>query len=206
MDRVYQILIHVSTISYLMNIRLRLANYITRYAPSRRKISAYLTKKKCETIPEILAEIWYNEELMIDIWMRSLLSTSKGRREIVAKLIRKEFPKDLIEEKVTLSEEDIMDWESNRWQIEHQIASLLQRGKSLRIVSMTLVGKYPYFRDEIREYIEWLDDSDSLKREVQKYKNKYNLNISSEKQKFYAALMRKGFWYSEIKEQLTIIN
>ncbi len=97
-----------------MNIRLRLANYITRYAPSRRKISAYLTKKKCETIPEILLEIGYDEELMIDIWMRSLLSTGKGRREIITKLSKKEFPKDLIEEKVTLAEEDIMDWENNR--------------------------------------------------------------------------------------------
>lgn len=97
-----------------MNIRLRLANYITRYAPSRRKISVYLTKKKCESIPELLSEVGYDEELMIDIWMRSLLSTGKGRREIVAKLIKKEFPKDLIEEKVALSDEDIMDWESNR--------------------------------------------------------------------------------------------
>jgi hypothetical protein len=97
-----------------MNIRLRLANYITRYAPSRRKISAYLTKKKCETIPDILLEIGYDEELMIDIWMRSLLSTGKGRREIIIKLSKKEFPKDLIEAKVTLAEEDIMDWESNR--------------------------------------------------------------------------------------------
>jgi hypothetical protein len=51
---------------------------------------------------------------MIDIWMRSLLSTGKGRREIIIKLSKKEFPKDLIEAKVTLAEEDIMDWESNR--------------------------------------------------------------------------------------------
>ena len=158
-----------------MNIRLRLANYITRYAPSRRKISAYLTKKKYETIPELLSEIGYDEELMIDIWMRSLLSTGKGRREIITKLSKKEFPKDLIEEKVTLAEEDIMDWESNRVWIEYQINSLLARGKSLRIIAMTLAGKYPYFRDEIREYVESLDDSDSLAREVQKYKNKYNI-------------------------------
>jgi hypothetical protein len=59
-------------------------------------------------------EIGYDEELMIDIWMRSLLSTGKGRREIIIKLSKKEFPKDLIEAKVTLAEEDIMDWESNR--------------------------------------------------------------------------------------------
>jgi uncharacterized protein with ATP-grasp and redox domains len=97
-----------------MNIRLRLANYITRYAPSRRKVSAYLMKKKCETIPELLSEVGYDEELMIDIWMRSLLSTGKGRREIITKLSKKEFPKELIEAKAILAEGDIMDWESNR--------------------------------------------------------------------------------------------
>jgi SOS response regulatory protein OraA/RecX len=37
---------------------------------------------------------------------------------------------------------------------------------------------------------------------VQKYKNKYNLNIPSDRQKFYAALLRKGFGYSEIRELL----
>ncbi len=71
---------------------------------------------------------------------------------------------------------------------------------------MTLAGKYPYFRDEIREYVESLDDSDSLAREVQKYKNKYNLQDPKEKQKLYAALMRKGFGYQEIKAKLTINN
>jgi len=37
---------------------------------------------------------------------------------------------------------------------------------------------------------------------VQKYKNKYNLGIASEKQKFYSALMRKGFEYGKIQEEL----
>ena len=119
------------------------------------------------------------------------------------KLSKKEFPKDLIEAKVLLAEEDIMDWENNRSNIEHQINSLLTRGKSLRIISMTLVGKYPYFRDKIQEYVESLDDSDSLKQEVDKYKQKYNITDPKEKQKFYAALMRKGFGYQEIKAKIS---
>jgi SOS response regulatory protein OraA/RecX len=186
-----------------MNIRLRIANYITRYAPSRCKISAYLAKKKCETIPEILSEIGYDEELMIDIWMRSLLATGKWRREITMKLSKKEFPKELIEAKVILAEEDIMDWESNRSWIESQVTALLQRGKSLRIIAMTLSGKYPYFRDKIREYVASLDDSDSLTQEVERYQQKYNISDPKEKQKFYAALMRKGFGYQEIKAKIS---
>jgi SOS response regulatory protein OraA/RecX len=68
---------------------------------------------------------------------------------------------------------------------------------------MTLAGKYPYFRDEIREYVASLDDSDSLTQEVERYKQKYNISDPKEKQKFYAALMRKGFGYSEIKNTLS---
>jgi len=37
------------------------------------------------------------------------------------------------------------------------------------------------------------DDTTNLQKEVQKYKNKYNLLDPKEKQKLYAALMRKGF-------------
>ena len=114
MSRVYQIFTRVSKISSPMNIRLRLANYITRYAPSRQKISSYLMKKKYENIREILSEIGYDEELMIDIWIRSLIATAKGRREIVQRLIKKGFPKDLIEQKITLVDGEIIDWETNR--------------------------------------------------------------------------------------------
>lgn len=163
-------------------------------------------KKKYENIWEILSEIGYDEELMIDIWIRSLIATAKGRREIVQRLIKKGFPKDIIEQKITLVDGEIIDWETNRSWIEYQINSLLARGKSLRIIAMTLVGKYPYFRDEISEYIEWLDDSDSLAQEVEKYQKKYNTSDPKEKQKLYAALMRKGFGYQEIKGQLITNN
>jgi SOS response regulatory protein OraA/RecX len=71
---------------------------------------------------------------------------------------------------------------------------------------MTLAGKYPYFRDEIREYVESLDDSDSLTKEVERYQQKYNISDPKEKQKFYAALMRKGFGYQEIKTKIAIHN
>lgn len=67
---------------------------------------------------------------------------------------------------------------------------------------MNLIAKYPYFRDQIHELLESLSDQNWLQKEVQKYKNKYNLNIPSDRQKFYAALLRKGFGYSEIRESL----
>lgn len=137
-----------------MNLSLRIANYITRYAPSRKKIETYLTKKKCQNIEKLLHDIGYNESLMIDMWMRTFIVTGKGRREMIQKLSKKEFPKELITLKITAHESEITDWEENKSQIFHQRDILLSRGKSKQFVMMTLVGKYPYFRDEIREIIE----------------------------------------------------
>ena len=137
-----------------MNIALRLANYITRYAPSRRKVMTYLAKKNREDAEVLLETAGYDESLMCDMWMRSLVTLGKGKREIQQKLTKKEFPKEMILAKIAAAEDEIYDWESNRRQVEHQIETLLARGKSLQVVVMTLSGKYPYFRDEIREYIE----------------------------------------------------
>jgi regulatory protein len=69
---------------------------------------------------------------------------------------------------------------------------------------MQLSGKYPYFRDQITELLRGQDDTANLQKEVQKYKNRYNLSDSKEKQKFYAALLRKGFSYSDIKESMVV--
>lgn len=142
-----------------MNLKLRLANYITRYAPSRRKISSYLAKKKCEDISTKLAEIGYDEVLMIDMWMRTFISSGKGEREIRAKLMKKEFPKSLIEEKLLEFDTDIHDWEGNRDSIERQIRAFLARGKSRRMIFSLLIGKYPYFRDELESILEEQDDT-----------------------------------------------
>ena len=143
-----------------MNIQLRLANYITRYAPSRKKVTAYLTKKKIENIDLLLEESGYDESLLCDMWMRSFMALGKGEREIRQKLYKKEFPKEMIEKKITNFNEEIVDWSSHASQIELQMQSFLARGKFLRIISMELVGKYPYFRDEILELLELLDDTD----------------------------------------------
>lgn len=94
------------------------------------------------------------------MWLRSFLSLAKGQREMHQKLLKKEFPKDMIEEKIALLEGEISDWESHKNPIEYQVRTLLERGKSLRVIQNLLVSRYPYFRDEITEYIENSTDMD----------------------------------------------
>ncbi len=186
-----------------MNLTLRVANYMSRYAPSRAKISEYLTKKKCVDIDVFLSEINYDERLMIQMWMRTFLSLSKGKREIEMKLQKKWFPRELVREYLELHLWELEDWESQRSAIVRQIETLLHRGKSLRMIGLILSNKYPYFRHEIEEYLRVLDDTDSLEKEVQKYKNRYTKNDRKSHEKIITALMRKGFEYSKIKNILT---
>lgn len=44
-----------------MNIQLRLSNYISRYAPSKKKVTGYLLKKKIDNIAELLSQMGYDE-------------------------------------------------------------------------------------------------------------------------------------------------
>lgn len=185
-----------------MNITLRLANYISRYAPSKRKIVTYLNKKNSQNVEGILIDNGYDESLMCDMWMRSFVALGKWKREIQLKLQKKEFPKDMIAEKLEVFDVEIRDWESNRPSILHQIQTLEQRGKSSRIIHSTIISRYPYFRDEITELLSWLDDFDNLTKEVQKYKNRYNIADKKIREKMIASLLRKGFSYLDIKNHL----
>ena len=157
-------------------------------------------RKKCQNIDEILKEAHYDEELMCSMWMRTFLSLGKWEKEIKQKLYKKEFPKDMIQNKIEQSLSEIRDWKNYEKMIQNQINTLMQRGKSKTLIRMTLTQKYPYFRDEIGECMETLDDASSIQKEFQKYKTKYDIRIPTEKQKLLMALMRKGFSYDDIKQ------
>ncbi len=60
-----------------MNLIPIIANYITRYAPSEKRLRQYLAKKKCYTIDEILEQIHYDETLMAQLWVKSFIAVGK---------------------------------------------------------------------------------------------------------------------------------
>lgn len=176
---------------------------MARYAPSEKKLRSYLEKKKYSgNIGEFLQEIGYSEDMMLDMWIRSFLTNGKGEREIIMKLLKKEFPKEKVLSKMEWIQEEIRDWEIHRNHIENQIQNLLKKWKSKMIIKVILWGKYPYFRDQISETLSENSDIFWLEKEVEKYKQKYNLSDRSEEKKFYNAIMRKGFRYEEIKNML----
>lgn len=185
-----------------MNILLRVTNYITRYAPSEKRIRGYLTRKKCQNIDILLSDIGYSEVFMCRVWMKTLVALGKWERDIKMKLMKKDFPKEVIASVYAEFSEEVHDWEANRQAVEIQIRTLDGRGKSKQAISSLLSSKYPYFRDEIRTLLEWSSDEVALEREIEKYRTRYNLSDPKEKQKFYAAILRKGFKYDDIKRMM----
>lgn len=182
-----------------MNITLRLTNYISRYAPSRSRVTAYLTRKNCLDPDTLLHDLGYDESLMMSIWMRTYIAMGKGRSDIIRRLMVKGFSRELIMWAVEEGNDDIQDWELQSPHIMRQIETLRSRRKSTQVIQMTLVSRYPYFRDEIRALLADRDDVSALDAEYDRYASRYDLSDPRAVQKLYAALMRKGFSYDEIK-------
>ncbi len=186
-----------------MNISLRIANYISRYAPSEKKLREYIEKKNFRgEIWVLLSDIGYSEDLMLSLWMRTFIVRGIWERDIRMKLMKKWFPKEKILSTLQSFEWEIRDWENYEREISRKIEESLSRGKSKHYISSIFSGKYPYFRDQIASLLENTSDTPWLKKEIKKYKRKYNLANQNEKQKFFMAIQRKWFSYSAIRESL----
>ncbi len=185
-----------------MNWISRVAPYITRYAPSEKRLRQYLSKKYCQDIDGVLSSIHFDETLMGDMWMRTFVSIGKWEQEIKLKLQKKEFSPETILNLMDKFAYEVHDWESNRHAIEYQMHTLESRGKSKQAIKNLLGTKYRYFRDEIVLLLEWMTDDSQLTKEIERYLPRYNISLPHEKQKFYQAILRKWFTYEDIKNWL----
>lgn len=185
-----------------MNWISRVAPYITRYAPSEKRLRQYLSKKYCQDIDGVLSSIHFDEILMGDMWMRTFVSLGKWEQEIKLKLQKKEFSPATILQLMDKFAYEVHDWESNRHAIEYQMRTLESRGKSKQAIKNLLGTKYRYFRDEIVLLLEWMTDDSQLTKEIERYLPRYNISLPHEKQKFYQAILRKWFSYEDIKNWL----
>lgn len=105
--------------------------------------------------------------------------------------MKKGFQKDMIREYIERHIDEIEDWGSQKSIIIRQIDTMMSRGKSTRMIVALLGQKYPYFREEIGNFLENLDNVDALEKEMQKYKNRYNIHDPKDREKVIAALLRK---------------
>lgn len=185
-----------------MDARAQIINYIERYAPSRERISLYLYKKGYIDAWEKLIEVGYDEQLMVNIWIRSFISLWRWEQDIRMKLLKKKFPKQMVEDALERFKDDIYNWENSKSTIEHRIHSYLSKGKSTRGIFSILIGRYPYFRKEIGAILENSSDRENLQIVIAKYATRYNISTWDWRQKVIASLMRKGFLYDDIRKLL----
>lgn len=109
----------------------------------------------------------------------------------------------MILQKIEQYADDIHDWEVTKSHVINQIHTLEQRWKSRRMIVSIITSQYSYFRDEIQVLLWASDDSINLQKEVQKYKNRYNICDKKICEKMIASLLRKWFMYSDIKDAIS---
>lgn len=90
---------------------------------------------------------------MLDMWIRTFLTRSTGEKEIQLKLLKKGFSKEMISKKIEQYHEEIHDWQNQRQDIESRIENLIKKGKSSQSITMLFGTRYPYFRNEIQEFL-----------------------------------------------------
>ncbi|PID83940.1 hypothetical protein CSB09_03425 [Candidatus Gracilibacteria bacterium] len=184
-----------------MNIQSKVKNYITRYAPSYKRLLTYLEKKKVNHPEKFIVQMGYDEAIMLDAWMNTFINQGKSISQITVKLMTKEFTKESIAQGIQKYESTLKDWDQYEKYIVQKIETYLYRKKSQKEIYITLCREYPYFSEQMKDLLDSYDDSKSLRFYMQKYAKKYDMNTFEGKNKYFQALMRRGFSYQRIQEQ-----
>ncbi len=176
-------------------LRTRIEKYITRYAPSRKRLFEYIWKFHLSS----LDGIEYDEWLMLRMWIKSYLALGKDRRYVEMKLLIKWFVKSDIVCALTEFDEVFSDWNNFEGVLSQKIQSMVRLWKSKQRILFDLWAKYPHFKNEIQALIhDGEDDAWNLQKEFQKIQWRYNMNDKNDKNRCIASLQRKWFRYSDI--------
>lgn len=179
--------------------------YYFRYFPSNKKLENKLLEKTLqdrELVDWVLDQIkhLFTEDDIIRSNIKNYIFRNKNVNYIKLNLMKKQFPKDRINEILTnefWSEEHSL---LNVHSLVRKIENFKNKGKSIQYIKIKLIE-----RKLDREWVEnalsvvfwdkW--DNENLAHEYQKLEWKY------EKKKIIEKLLRKWFFYGDIKE---IIN
>ncbi len=180
----------------------RIHQYITRFAPSKIRLQEYITRK---WFIISFDELWYDEDIMLHLWIRNYISLAKPIQYTKQKLYQKKFPKESIERIMESYNESFTDWDGYKIRIQSIIDTWVRQGKSIAILRWKLVWLYPIFRDEIDSLLTCnpTSDKENLQTIHIRYQNKYNLTERNGKQKYILFLQRRGFLYKDIVSLLS---
>jgi len=129
---------------------------------------------------------------MMDMWMRTFLSLGKSTQDIRMKFLKKWFPKERVHEYIVTYGSEIQDWYSH--EILYFKNSNTSRSMKIRkIHSSSTSSSISVFSWTNRRICEnsWLYEYSS--KEVQKYKNRYNMSDKKREKKSLWLLWERVF-------------
>lgn len=182
-----------------MDIITRASLYITRYAPSEKRLLEYLAKKKVTDPRAVLESVWYHESLMLRAWIDTYISRRIHIAKIRNNLIRKGFPRESID---AMIEEYAWEWDS--WDMYRDFilsegSRMIGKWKSAGLIRHVLTARYPHFHEEICELFSSYDDTDAFDSIAKKYASRYSLTHPKERNRFIMALARRWFNIAKIR-------
>nr|MDD3719991.1 RecX family transcriptional regulator [Candidatus Gracilibacteria bacterium] len=176
-------------------------NYYLKYYPSTKKLKEKLLKKSLNDEKLSLFVIKSLESIIvekqvIESKIRFYISRNKNLSYIKSKLFEKGFEKDdyekILEEKFNLNETLL-----NKEFIKRKVLDYKSKGKSRNYIFQKLFGRSEdkgIINEILDEYFLEDDELINIKFEYEKIKGKY------EKNKLVERLLRKGFYYDDIKK------
>lgn len=183
--------------------------YAMRYFPSLRKLREALMKKSLdntvlvEAVMERMSE-YISEERTVDGLVRMYVEQSKTRPYIEQKLRLKKFGDGIIANTLESYADSFHSWGSYEQTITRKIQDYLQKNKSRKYISGTLIEKYPNFKNEIRAVLNEAipDETGAIFSELEKLARKHDIADRGERQKIIRKLSMKGFPYDAIKKAM----
>jgi SOS response regulatory protein OraA/RecX len=186
-----------------MNPEVRIVEYITRFAPSKNRLLQYIERKWWgEPSDTLIKALEYDEQIVLRWWIQSYIYAGKGERDMLLRLLKKWFQKEMILSELDNARVDTRSWEDYRKPIQTALEQALWKGKSLQMICMELWSRYPYFRHEIDALLDRYSDRDGLEKKWEKYKKIHDITHVDGYRKCFQALLRQGFRAENIRDFL----
>lgn len=183
--------------------------YALRYMPSRAKLREALMKKSEDDavlVDGIMIQMdgYIAEDRTIESLVRLWLDRGKTESYIRTKLRERQFDPAIVDRILDEYRTGLSDWYTYAKNVERRIISLLERGKSRKIIELTLAREYPRFRLEIQSLLDILspDDTASLIREIEKLSHRHDPSDPKSRDKLIRKLMMRGFSYDAVRKGL----
>ena len=143
---------------------------------------------------------YHDDKSVIRSYFEEVIRLGKPIRPLVSKLKMKWFELGDIAQAQEDFAKKIDEFSLVESRLIARIRSLESRGQGTRAISIDLSLKYPNFKDQIKTQVALINDEQTLAEFYTEDLFTAQSGTPKDLQKFVNTLLRKGFWYDEIKQ------